>query len=154
MCFLLFNFHDVHFSILQSLRNFTKPVRQVILQLQKIDNNFYPEVIRYIPYQLSYQTMTFTDFIFSSFALAYCHINCNLTSNLDKIILQSLGEMFVINSGSGFRLLWHILKPFLDPETTSKIHVWSIFFPLTKFFSCSFILCYEERGLVTSQNED
>lgn len=67
--------------------------------------------------------MTFTDFIFSSFALAYCHINCNLTSNLDKIILQSLGEMFVINSGSGFRLLWHILKPFLDPETTSKIHV-------------------------------
>ena len=59
------------------------------------------------------------------------------------MLLQTLHQLYVINAGQGFKMLWGTIKSFLDPETASKIHVWlELLIALTLPFMCSFWFIY------------
>lgn len=100
--------HQVFFFLwaCQGLKNFNKAARDLVTRLQAVDGNNYPEV----------------RFIFISM-LDYSFIYELRNLKLFNVCLaQSLNRMFIINAGSGFRMLWSTVKSFLDPKTTAKIN--------------------------------
>jgi hypothetical protein len=81
----------------------SKLAREVVLHINKIDGDNYPEVIQYLFISIS----------------TYNYSVIHLTS----VLLQILHRMFIVNAGSGFRLLWGALRGLIDPNTAEKIEV-------------------------------
>lgn len=94
--------------ILQNWMSFGKVAHDLVMRMQKIDGENYPEVLNLFKSQIYESIICFL--FLSSF-------------NLIWYTFQTLNQMYIVNAGSGFKFLWNTAKGFLDPRTTAKIHV-------------------------------
>lgn len=105
----------------QGLKNFSKPARDLLIGIQKIDSANYPEVKSHCKASISRLNLCRED-------------SCSVESEFWALDVenelfdyvwwwQTLHRMFIINAGTGFRMLWSSIKGFLDPKTATKITV-------------------------------
>lgn len=99
----------------QGLKSFSKAARELVTRLQKVDGDNYPEVFFLFSFCFLYIPNNYILNIY------YEYQSCNIIKLVAS--LQTLNRMFIINAGSGFRMLWNTVKSFLDPKTTAKINV-------------------------------
>lgn len=53
---------------------------------------------------------------------------CSYLSDFRAVaIFQTLNRLFIVNAGSGFKMLWKAVKAFLDTRTLAKIQVRVLF---------------------------
>ncbi|KAL0360645.1 UNVERIFIED_CONTAM: Phosphatidylinositol/phosphatidylcholine transfer protein SFH4 [Sesamum radiatum] len=102
---------------------------------------------RYLKYQIQQYKKTLTIRFPACSVAANRHINRSIailnveglslksfTRAVQKVLMQlrkiydndnpeTICQMFIVNAGPGFRLLWNAVKCFLDPDTVSKIQV-------------------------------
>lgn len=116
--------------------NFGKIALDLIKHMLKIDGDNYPEVSWSVCYAsiFNIKGLNFCGYVLSCFFFG-------LKS------LQTLHQMFIINAGSGFKMVWSTLRKILDQRTTSKIHVRSslhisIFFGCFKDKVCPCLSCF------------
>jgi len=100
--------------VLQGMRNFSKQARELLIAIQKIDSANYPEVSSASKNWMDMWVVLHT----------FCSLNPqSLNKNHSCCGWQTLHRMFIINAGTGFKILWNTIRGFLDNKTTSKINV-------------------------------
>lgn len=96
------SFRQVVRMFVQGLKNMNKTARDLLISIQKVDGDNYPEVI-------------------SDRTCVCCSWNFLVRPKL--LALQTLHRLLVINAGSGFKTVWYTAKQFVDPGTVQKIQV-------------------------------
>lgn len=87
--------------------SFGKVAHDLVMRMQRIDGNNYPEVPQ----------LPFLQQRGNSYLIVYIEL-------IDySYHVQTLHHMYIVNAGGGFKCLWNWAKGLLDPRTTMKITV-------------------------------
>ncbi|VAI60286.1 unnamed protein product [Triticum turgidum subsp. durum] len=78
-------------------------------------------VERYIKYHVQEFERAFREKFPACSISAQKHIDT--TTTILDVHGVTLHQMFIVNAGAGFKLIWSTIKGLLDPKTSSKIHV-------------------------------
>uniref|UniRef100_N1R3E6 Uncharacterized protein n=1 Tax=Aegilops tauschii TaxID=37682 RepID=N1R3E6_AEGTA len=78
-------------------------------------------VERYIKYHVQEFERAFREKFPACSIAAQKHIDT--TTTILDVHGVTLHQMFIVNAGAGFKLIWSTIKGLLDPKTSSKIHV-------------------------------